>query len=39
MFVHNMFFPCSAKRRASDKDLPVSTYQIVNTKAVENAFE
>ena len=22
--VHNMFSPCSAKRRASDKDLPVS---------------
>ena len=22
LFVHNMFFPCSAKRRASDKDLP-----------------
>ena len=22
-FVHNMFSPCSAKRRASDKDLPV----------------
>ena len=21
-FVHNMFSPCSAKRRASDKDLP-----------------
>ena len=23
-FVHSMFSPCSAKRRASDKDLPVS---------------
>ena len=23
VFVHNMFSPCSAKRRASDKDLPV----------------
>ena len=23
IFVHNMFFPCLAKRRASDKDLPV----------------
>ena len=23
IFVHNMFSPCSAKRRASDKDLPV----------------
>ena len=26
IFVHNMFFPCSAKRRASDKDLPVRSY-------------
>ena len=24
IFVHNMFSPCSAKRRASDKDLPVT---------------
>ena len=23
IFVHNMFSPCFAKRRASDKDLPV----------------
>ena len=23
IFVHNMFSPCSVKRRASDKDLPV----------------
>jgi hypothetical protein len=23
IFVHNMFSPCSAKRRASDKDLPI----------------
>ena len=23
IFLHNMFSPCSAKRRASDKDLPV----------------
>ena len=23
IFVHNMFSPCPAKRRASDKDLPV----------------
>ena len=23
IFVHNIFSPCSAKRRASDKDLPV----------------
>ena len=26
IFVHYMFSPCSAKRRASDKDLPVTTY-------------
>ena len=25
IFVHNMFSPCSAKRRACDKDLPVSS--------------
>ena len=25
-FVHNMFSPCSAKRRASDKNLPVTTH-------------
>ena len=25
IFVHNMFSPCSAKKRASDKDLPVSS--------------
>ena len=24
-YVHNMFSPCSAKRRASDKELPVGT--------------
>ena len=24
IFVHNMFSPCSAKRKASDIDLPVS---------------
>ena len=24
IFVHNMFSPCSAKRRTSDKDLPVT---------------
>ena len=28
IFVLNMFSPCSAKRRASDKDLPVPTYVI-----------
>ena len=26
IFVHNMFSPCSAKRRASDKDLTVLTF-------------
>ena len=26
IFVHNMFSTCSAKRRASDEDLPVSTH-------------
>ena len=25
IFVYNLFSPCSAKRRASDKDLPVRT--------------
>ena len=28
IFVHNMFSPCSAKRRASDKDLPVKSVAI-----------
>ena len=28
IFVHNMFSPCSAKRRASDKDLPVQEISI-----------
>ena len=27
IFVHNMFSPCSAKRRASDKDLPVRLFR------------
>ena len=26
IFVHNMFSLCSAKRRASDKDLPLQTF-------------
>ena len=26
IFVHNMFSPCSAKRRVSDKDLPVADH-------------
>ena len=30
MFVHNTFSPCSAKRRASDKDLPVSGKSLVS---------
>ena len=25
IFAHNMFSPCSAERRTSDKDLPVTT--------------
>ena len=29
IFVHNMFSPCSAKRRASDKDLPVQNVCLV----------
>ena len=29
IFVHNMFSPCSARRRASDKDLPVSNPPLV----------
>ena len=29
IFVHNMFSPCSAKRRDSDKDLPVSCLLII----------
>ena len=28
IFVHKMSFPCSAKRRASDKDLPVHIHVI-----------
>ena len=30
IFVHNMFSPCSAKIRASDKDLPVCKYVLKN---------
>ena len=30
IFVHNMFSPCSAKRRASDKDLPVTVLYVKN---------
>ena len=28
IYVHNMFSPCSAKMRASDKDLPVKDIKI-----------
>jgi hypothetical protein len=28
IFVHNMFYPCSAKRSASDKDLPVTKKKV-----------
>ena len=31
IFVHNMFSPCSAKRRAFDKDLPVHCIQSYDT--------
>ena len=31
IFVHNMFSPCSAKRRASDKDLPVQKFSFYIT--------
>ena len=37
-FVHNLFFPCSAKRRASDKDIPVlyiNCLQILTSVAYE----
>ena len=33
-FVHNMFFPSSAKRRASDKDLPVLDF-VLNLKIIQ----
>ena len=29
IFAHNMFSPCSAKRRASDNDLPVQRFSAV----------
>ena len=34
IFLHNMFSPCSAKRRASEKDLPVSKFRFVNNSVV-----
>ena len=50
IFVHNMFSPCSTKRRASDKDLPLpdfqkiiqkngSTCRIFHVVAVNEAFK
>jgi hypothetical protein len=33
IFVHNMFSPCSAKRGASDKDLPVPYMSAKNFEA------
>ena len=43
--VHNMFSPCSAKRRASDKDLPVTTtikhdifYASLKVRQFQNEF-
>ena len=36
MFVHNMFSPCSAKRRASNKDLPVNHIIIRLTKIMNS---
>ena len=36
IFVHNMFSPCSAKRRASDKDLPV--IQVPETLILQESF-
>ena len=32
IFVHNMFSPCSPKRKASDKDLPVVASEIKNVE-------
>ena len=39
IFVHKIFSPCSAKRRASDKDLPVtkSMKKFIEQNMVENA--
>ena len=35
ILVHIMFSPCSAKRRASDKDLPVHTTIAENLKSLD----
>ena len=37
IFVHNMFYPCSAKARAFDKDLPVSMTIICTRKSIIDA--
>ena len=34
IFVHNIFSPCSAKRRVSDKDLPVLDF-VLNLKIIQ----
>ena len=46
IFVHNMFSPYSEKRRASDKDLPVSNLRVLfivrknyKTKKVQLLFD
>ena len=36
IFVHNMFSPCSAKRRASDKDLPLQSWKRVKWSISDN---
>ena len=38
IFVHNMFSPCSAKRRASDKDLPVRLLKVLKVCIVQKYF-
>jgi hypothetical protein len=34
IFEHDMFYPCSAKRRASDKDLPVNVKLTVKISSI-----
>ena len=36
IFAHNMFSPCSAKRRASDKDLPVLNKEMLQFLSVKS---
>ena len=38
VFVHNMFSPCSAKRRASDKDLPVMPRSLIGREILRKKF-